>query len=43
MIIKQLTPGLKKLLDETTSVFWVDLGYSLRSRKRAPLQASRRV
>jgi len=25
MIIKQLTPGLGKLMEETTSVFWVDL------------------
>jgi len=28
-------------MDETTSVYWVDLGYWLRSRKRIPLQGSR--
>jgi len=37
MIIKQLTLGLKKLMEEMTSVFWVDLGYRLRSRKRVLL------
>jgi len=26
---------------ETASVFWVDLGYRLRSRKRVPLEGSR--
>jgi len=31
MIIKQLIPGLGKLMKETTSVLWVDLGYKLRS------------
>ena len=35
--IKQLTLGLKKLMEETASVFWVDLGFRLRSRKRVPL------
>jgi len=30
-------------MEETTSVFWVDLGYRLRSRKRVPLQGSRGV
>ena len=34
----QLTPGLEKLMEETTSVFWVDLGYRLRSRDTVPLQ-----
>jgi len=24
-------------MEETTSVFWVDLGYKLRSQKRVPL------
>ena len=43
MIIKQLTPRLGKLLEETMSVFWVDLGYRSRSRKRVPLQGSRGV
>jgi len=32
--IRQLTSGLKKLIGETTPVFWVDLEYMLRSRKR---------
>ena len=27
-------------MEETASVFWVDLGYSLRSRLRVPLQGS---
>jgi len=43
LIIKQLTSRLKKLIEETTSVFWVDLGYRLRSRKGVPLQGSRGV
>ena len=30
-------------MKETTSVFWVDLGYRLRRRKRVPLQGSRGV
>jgi len=30
-------------MEETTSVFWVDLGYRLHSRKRVPLQGSRGV
>ena len=30
-------------MEETTSVFWVDLGYRLRSRKKVPLQGSRGV
>ena len=29
---EQLILGLKKLMEETTSIFWVDLGYRLRSR-----------
>ena len=28
-------------MEETASVFWVDLGYRLRSRKRVSLQGSR--
>jgi len=35
---EQLTLGLNKLMEETTSVFWVDLGYRLRSRFTVPLQ-----
>jgi len=42
MIIKQLTPELGKLMEET-SIFWVDLVYRLRSRKRVQLQSSRGV
>ena len=34
----QLTMGLRKLMQETTSVFWVDLGYRLHSRHTVPLQ-----
>jgi len=30
-------------MEETTSVFWVDLGYRLRSRKRVSVQGSRGV
>jgi len=30
-------------MEETTSVFWVDLGFRLRSRKRVPLQGFRGV
>jgi len=30
-------------MEETTSVFWVNLGFRLRSRKRLPLQGSRGV
>jgi len=30
-------------MEETASVFWMDLGYRLRSRKRVPLQGSRGV
>ena len=41
--IKQITLGLGKLVEETASVFWVDLGFRLRSRKRVPLQGSRGV
>jgi len=37
---RQLIPGLGKLMEETTSVFWVDLGYRLRSRRTVPLQGS---
>ena len=39
-VIEQLTPGLGKLMEETASVFWVDLGYRLRSRLRVALQGS---
>ena len=39
-MIEQLTPGLGKLIEETTFIFWVDLGYKLRSRLRVPLQGS---
>jgi len=38
MIIKQLTLGLEKLM-ETTSAFWIDLGYRLHSRKRLHCRA----
>ena len=30
----QLTLELRKLMEETTPVFWVDLGYMLRSRNK---------
>ena len=43
MIIKQLILGLEKLLEEKMYVFWVDLGYRLRNKKRVPLQGSRGV
>jgi len=43
MILKQLTLGLGKLMKETSPVFWMDLEYRLRSRKRVPLQGSRGV
>ena len=43
MILKQLTPGMRKLVHKTTSVFWVDPGYRLHSQKRVPLQGSRGV
>jgi len=36
----QLTLGLGKLMEETTSVFWVNLGYRLRSQLMVPLQGS---
>ena len=36
----QFTLGLGKLMEETASVFWVDLGYRLRSRLKVPLQGS---
>ena len=36
----QLTLGLGKLMEETASVFWVDLGYRLHSRLTVPLQDS---
>ena len=39
-IIEQLTPGLGKLMEETASVFWVDLGYRLRSQLTVLLQGS---
>ena len=38
---EQFTLGLKNLMEETTSVFWVDLGYRLRSRYMVPLQGSK--
>ena len=34
----QLTLGLEKLIEETTSVFWVNLEYRLRNRLTVPLQ-----
>jgi len=37
----QLTLGLEKLIEETTSVFLVDLRYRLRSRDTVQLQSSR--
>ena len=39
----QLKSGLRKLLEETTYVFWVDLEYRLRNRLRVPLQDSRKM
>jgi len=39
-VIEELTPGLGKLMEETASAFWVDLGYRLRSRDTIPLQGS---
>jgi len=39
-IIKQLTPRLVKLIEGIAYVFWVDLGYRLRSRLTVPLQGS---
>jgi len=36
----QLILGLGKLMEETMSVFWVDLGYRLHCRLRVPLQGS---
>ena len=32
---RQLTLGSKKLMEETASVIWVDLGYRLRSRNES--------
>ena len=40
MSMNNLHWGLGKLMEETASVFWVDLGYRLRSRLRVPLQGS---
>jgi len=37
MIIKQYTSRLRKLMEETAFVFWMDLGYRLLSWKRVPL------
>ena len=37
---RQLTLGLEKLVEETTSVFWMDLRYRLRNRLTVPLQGS---
>jgi len=34
----QLILGLGKLMEETTSIFWVDLGYRLHSRLAVPRQ-----
>jgi len=31
---------LEKMMEKTSSVFWVDLGYKLRSRDTVPLQGS---
>ena len=39
-IIEQLTVRLGKLMEETSSVFFVDLGYKLRNRDTVPLQGS---
>jgi len=36
----QLILGLEKLMEETASVFWVDLRYRLRSQFTVPLQGS---
>ena len=36
-VIGQLTLGLEKLMKEIRFVFWVDVGYRLRSRDRVPL------
>jgi len=36
----QLTLRLEKLMEKTSSVFWVDLGYRLRSRNTVSLQGS---
>ena len=36
----QLTLELRKLMEETVFVFWVNLGYRLRSRLKVPLQGS---
>jgi len=36
-VIEQLTPRLEKLMEETASVFWVDLGYRLHSWLMVPL------
>jgi len=30
-------------MKETTSVFWMDLGFRFRNKKRVPLQGSHRV
>ena len=32
--------GFRKFIEETSSVFWMDPGYRLRSRPRVPLQGS---
>ena len=40
-VIEQLPLGLEKLMEETVSIFWVDLGYRLRSRDTVPLQGLR--
>ena len=37
---EQFISGLGKLMEETASVFWVDLKYRLCSRDRVPLQGS---
>ena len=43
MFIKQLILELGKLMEEIPSIFWVDLRYRLRSRKRVTLQGSHGV
>ena len=39
-VSRQLTLELRKLIEKSTSVFWVDLGYRLRSRDTVPLRNS---
>ena len=42
-IKRQLTLGLKKLMEEIASAFWVDVGYRLRNRLMIPLQLFREM